>query len=132
MATDTLEKPADNAIVERKGTHGQRYYRPNVDLIETANELTLLVDVPRVKSDDIDIHFENGTLTIHGKVHEEKRDGVDHLLHEYGIGDFYRTFQVSERIDADGIVGECADGVLTLHLPNVEAVKPRKLAVKGA
>ena len=51
------------------------------------------------------------------------------LLREYGVGDYYRSFQVSEAIDAGKISAEYADGVLTLHLPKAEAVKPRKIAV---
>ncbi len=54
-----------------------------------------------------------------------------YLLREYGVGDFYRTFRVSEQIDASRIEAEYADGVLKLHLPKVEAVKPRKITVKA-
>ena len=50
---------------------------------------------------------------------------------EYGIGDFYRSFTISETIDAEKISAELHNGVLTLHLPKVEAVKPRKIAVKA-
>ena len=58
-----------------------------------------------------------------------RRPGGEFLLHEYGVGDYYRTFQVSEAIDAGKISADYADGVLTLHLPKAEALKPRKIAV---
>ena len=48
------------------------------------------------------------------------------------FGDFYRAFEVSEAIDPKRIFAEFRDGVLTLHLPKVEAVKPRKIEVKTA
>ena len=52
-----------------------------------------------------------------------------YLRQEYGVGDFYRTFRVSEQIDASRISAQYAAGGLTLHLPKVEAVKPRKIKV---
>lgn len=133
MATnaDALEKPVASNVTRTEHTRSGRVYHPNVDILESANELTLLADMPGVGPDDIEIQFENGTLSIYGKVKPRRGEGVNDLLQEYGIGDFHRTFQVSETIDASGITAECADGVLTLHLPKVEAVKPRKIEVKA-
>ena len=56
---------------------------------------------------------------------------LDYLLREYGVGDFYRAFQVSEVIDPSRIQAEYSGGVLTLHLPKSEAAKPRKIAVQA-
>ena len=81
------------------------------------------------KSDTIDVNFEDGTLEIHAAVTPRHDDGQTCLLQEYGVGDYYRSFQVSEAIDAGKISAEYADGVLTLRLPKTEAVKPRKIAV---
>lgn len=130
MATDTSLKQGPEAGAER--LRGGQVYRPNVDILETAEELTLIADVPGVKSDAVDIDFDDGVLTIQGKVEPRYGDRVDFLLSEYGIGDFYRTFRVSEQIDVGRIHAECADGVLSVHLPKAESAKPRKIAVKPA
>jgi HSP20 family protein len=106
-------------------------YRPNVDIRELPEELLILADLPGVRSEDIDIHFEDRQLTISGRVAPRQPDGTRYLLREYGLGDFSRTFRVSEQIDGARISAECRDGVLTLHLPKVEAAKPRKIAVKA-
>jgi HSP20 family molecular chaperone IbpA len=129
----TIESPvAENATVaSAEHTRGGPYYRPNVDIFELADELVVQADVPGAKSDDIDIHFEDGSLTIHARVPQRRSDEVNYVRQEYGIGDFYRTFRVSEHIDATRISAEFHEGVLTLHLPKVEAVKPRKIKVKA-
>jgi HSP20 family molecular chaperone IbpA len=103
-----------------------------VDIIEQAEELTIHADVPGVTADDIDIQFENGTLTIHGTVKPRQPEDVNDLSREYGIGDFHRVFEVSKTIDSERITAEVSDGVLTLHLPKVDAVKPRKINVTPA
>ena len=85
--------------------------------------------MPGAKNNAIDIQFEDGSLTIHAKVPARQESQGPYVRQEYGVGDFYRTFRVSEQIDASRISAEYAAGVLTLHLPKVEAVKPRKIKV---
>jgi HSP20 family protein len=128
-----VETPvAENgAVATAEHTRGGPYYRPNVDIYELADELVVQADVPGAKSDDIDIQFEDGSLTIHARVPQRRSDEAGYLRQEYGMGDFYRTFRVSEHIDATRISAEYKDGVLTLHLPKVEAVKPRKIKIKA-
>lgn len=107
------------------------YFRPNVDIIEKPDELLLLADVPGVAGEDVNIDFEDGTLSIHAHVKESDEER-DYLLREYGVGDYCRTFQVSETIDSEKIVAECHEGVLVLHLPKTESAKPRKITVKAS
>ncbi len=130
MTTQTMEKPATHSEVTRtEPTRCGLCYRPNVDIVEQANELTVLADMPGVSARQIDIKFENGTLEIFGKVEPRQTEETRFLLQEYGVGHFHRTFQVSEAIDAAKISAEYADGVLTLHLPKVEAARPRRIEV---
>jgi len=129
MTTEMIDRPEYEEATQRERTCGTRQYRPNVDIIENDNELIVLADMPGVAGSDVGIDFENGTLTIHGKTKPRHADDRAFLHCEYGVGDFFRTFQVSEAINADGISAQMADGVLTLHLPKVESAKPRKIAV---
>lgn len=121
--TMTQEQP----VGER--TRTGRTYRPNVDIIEREHELLVLADMPGARPDSIDIRFENGTLTISGKVEARQQSDTRYLLAEYGVGDFLRSFTVSEIVDATKISAEYVDGVLTLHLPKLEAAMPRKIRV---
>jgi len=81
MATETSVKN-EPETVER--TRGGQVYRPNVDILETPQELTLLADGPGVNSEAIDIDFEEGLLTIQGKVGDRYENEGRFLLREYG------------------------------------------------
>lgn len=127
---NTQQTAADEPISRAELTRSGQFYRPNVDIAEGADELVVFADMPGVRSEDIDIDFKEGLLTIHGKVQLRQPEGTNYLFNEYGLGDFHRTFQVSEQIDAGRINASYKDGVLTLRLPKLERVKPRKIAVQ--
>jgi len=126
-----LEKGPATQVDETECTRSGKMYRPSVDIIEQPDELVLMADMPGVCPDHIDVRFENCTLTIHGRVKDRQPENTDYLLREYGIGDFYRTFQVNETVNAERISAEFSNGVLTLHLPKIEAAKPRKIQVSA-
>jgi HSP20 family protein len=125
--------PVDTALERQSETEQTRcgeFYRPDVDILELADELIVRADVPGARNGDIDISFEDGALTIYAKVAERPPSGPL-LLREYGVGDYRRTFRVSEQIDASRISAQYGDGVLTLHLPKAEKARPRKIQVQG-
>jgi HSP20 family molecular chaperone IbpA len=132
MATDvsTVKEPGDSGA-DTERTRSGVYYRPRVDIVEGPEELTLYADMPGLSSDRIDIHFERGTLEIHGRVPQRQPDDLSFVRREYGVGDFYRSFQVSEEIDSTRISADYKLGVLTLHLPKSVAAKPRKISVSA-
>lgn len=134
MATQTIErKPkVESEVTRMERTRSGLVFRPNVDILEQGDELTLFADMPGVRPGDIDVNFENGTLTIYGRVPQRQGEETTYLRAEYGIGDFYREFQVSETIDANRISAECRHGVLTVHLPKVDAARPRKIEVRSS
>jgi HSP20 family protein len=105
-------------------------YTPRVDVFETEMELLLFADLPGVKPEDVEMRFENGELILHGRC-LPRQTGTDYLLQEYGVGDFYRAFAIAETIDGNKISAELKQGVLTVHLPKAEAVRPRRITVKA-
>jgi len=121
----------EKAPSETERTRTGNLYRPLVDILEDKDELILVADLPGTRGDSIDINFEDGVLTIQGQVEPRYHPDQQFLLVEYGLGDFYRTFRVSEQIDSSRIHAQYADGVLTVHLPKVEAAKPRKIEVRA-
>ena len=126
----TLTETKSNGIQPAEATRDATVYCPRFDIWETDDELVLYGDMPGVLPENLDIHYENGQLTIHGKVCP-RHDDIKFMYGEYGIGDYHRSFTVSELIDAEKIAAEMKHGVLTLHLPKSERVKPRRIEVKS-
>ena len=116
-------------ITAPEATRGGIYYTPRIDIYETAEEVVLLCDMPGVKPHALDVRFDKGELTLFGKV-QPRQAPAEYLEEEYGVGDFYRTFAIAPEIDTGKISAECRDGVLTVHLPKQEKVKPQRIAVK--
>ncbi len=108
---------------------GRSVLQPGCRYRGKPDEILLIADVPGAKPEDIDVQFEDGTLTLHARVTPRYAEGVEFLRQEYGVGDFLRVFHVSEAIDAAKISAEYADGVLTLHLPKSAGLRPRKIEV---
>jgi HSP20 family protein len=117
-------------VTQPETTRGGVYFTPRVDIYETDNELTLYAELPGVKPEDVDLRYENGELLLHGRVRPRHAD-QDMLFQEYDEGDFYRVFTIHESIDSSKITAECKNGVLVVHLPKTEAVKPRQISVRG-
>jgi HSP20 family protein len=114
-----------------ESTRNVPVYIPAVDIYESENEIVLLADMPGVAPGDVDVDLRDNQLTLLGKVSlEEKQERV--LLQEYGVGDFYRQFTLSSRIDQGMIEASMKDGVLTLTLPKAEVAKPKKVVVKAS
>jgi HSP20 family protein len=105
-------------------------YIPAVDIYESAEALTLVADMPGVGPEDLVIDVHDNKLTLRGTVAiEEEKERV--LLHEYGVGDYFREFTLGRAIDQSKIEAAIRNGVLTLTLPKAEAIKPRKITVKS-
>jgi len=105
-------------------------FTPRCDIVELEDELVLYADLPGVRPDDVDVRFESGELTIHGKC-QPRQAGAGYLAQEYGVGDFFRAFSIGESIDAGRIAADFKQGVLMVHLPKAEAAKPKRIAIRS-
>src|SRR5437588_11804437 len=129
MAETALQKETTNGLSPTEVTRGVTF-TPRVDILETEEELLLYADLPGVTQDDVDVRFENGELTLHAR-RGQTGAGREAWLWENETGAFFPAFRISQQVDAGRIWAELKHGVLTLHLPKVEAAKPRKITVKG-
>jgi HSP20 family molecular chaperone IbpA len=114
----------------QEATRPMRAFLPNADIFETEEALTVVVEMPGVDRDNVNVSVENGLLTIEGRINFSKYEGLEPVYSEYNIGPFRRTFRISSRIDQDKIRAEMRDGVITLVLPKAEEAKTRRIEVK--
>ncbi len=131
MAELAQEKQETAQVVVPEPTRGGATFRPRADILETDSELLLFADVPGVRPEDLDVCYEHGELTIHGKV-QPRNENADYIWSEYEVGDWYRAFRLGEEIDASKIFAELKNGVLTLQMPKVAAAQPKRIEVKAS
>ena len=108
-------------------------WMPIVDISETDGEYLIKAELPEVKKEDVKVTVENGVLTLQGERRQEKEEkGKKYHRVERSYGSFVRSFTLPESIDESGVKAEYKDGVLNLHLPKSEKVKPKAIEVKVA
>ena len=107
-----------------------RLWAPAVDVCESEHEIVLQAELPGMSKDDIDIQLTGDTLTLRGerKLQQTQRGERYHRI-ERQYGAWQRTFQIEMPIDAQRVTANYEDGVLTVHLPKQEAIKPRQIAI---
>jgi HSP20 family protein len=117
--------------VEKKqeATIPARAFMPVTDIFETEQALTVILEMPGVEKDGVDVRVENDVLTIEGSIDFSRYEGLQPVYTEYNIGNYARSFQLSSKIDQERISAELRDGVITLVLPKSEKAKPRKISV---
>ena len=116
----------------QEATTPTRAFMPNADIFDTEDALTVVLEMPGVDRDNINISIENGVLTVEGKINFGKYEGLQPVYSEYNVGPYRRSFRISSRIDQDKISAEMRDGVITLMLPKAEEAKPRRIEVRTA
>jgi HSP20 family molecular chaperone IbpA len=126
------EKQEVASLSEIERTRDRQAYVPRADIYETANDIVLLVDMPGVDENSIDITLEKNVLTINGYVEPDDPKNYTLAYAEYSVGDYQRSFTLSNQIVQEDIQATVKDGVLRLWLPKADIAKSRKIAVKAA
>ncbi|MFN3075680.1 MAG: Hsp20/alpha crystallin family protein [Alphaproteobacteria bacterium] len=101
------------------------------DIYETEDSLTVMVDMPGVATEGIDVTLDKHVLTINGRRVPGVPEGVALVQAEYREADYQRSFTLSEAVDKDRIEAVMRDGVLTLTLPKASPVPTRSISVRA-
>jgi len=108
-------------------------WMPTVDISENEAEYLIKAELPEIKKEDVKVTVEDGVLTLQGERRQEKEEkGKKFHRVERSYGSFVRSFTLPESVDEGAVKAEYKDGVLNLHLPKTEKVKPKAIDVKVA
>jgi len=130
MAESTIPVDVNKAAVEGTAPATReegRYLVPPVDIFETKDGLTVVVDLPGVLKENASVSVEDNVLTIEAM--PEKSTITDPFFSEFTLRRFFRQFALTEEVDQERISADLKHGVLTVRLPRAESAKPRKIAI---
>jgi len=103
---------------------------PPVDIYEDDHNITLQIEIPGVREEDIDVRLENNVLTITGErklENEEKKQNFHRIERQYGK--FVRSFTLPNTVNADSVNAEFNDGVLRVSIAKREESKPKQIKI---
>ena len=106
-------------------------WAPLVDIVEDDKNYVIKAELPGIKKEEIKVGVQDDVLTISGQRHYEKEE-KDKKFHriERAYGSFMRSFTIPEDSDGEKVSAEFKDGILIVHLPKTEKVKPKQVEVK--
>jgi len=129
MAERTVAAPEAQKPTTTESTRNhERYVAPPVDIYETRDGLVVLADLPGVSQEALDVRVDNNVLTIRG--HARHAVAGDVIYREHELVNFFRQFELSDKVDQHRITADLKCGVLTLQLPKAEEAKPRQIEVR--
>ena len=115
------------------GKHAKHLLR--TDVRETEDAIEADIDLPGFKKDEIQVHLENGYLTVSAEKHADKQAGKGkYLRQERYSGTVSRTFYVGDALKPDDVKAKYEDGVLVVSLSKKapEAIEQRsQIAIEG-
>jgi HSP20 family protein len=130
MSEKDLHKTENATATER--IRNVKTFVPRVDIYENKEAIFFIADMPGVDEKSVDVELEKNILTITGRVDIDEAKDKSIVYSEYEVGDYERTFTLSDEIDREKINATVKNGVLHLELPKAEKAKPQKIAIKAA
>ncbi|MBL8905130.1 MAG: Hsp20/alpha crystallin family protein [Rhizobiales bacterium] len=113
----------------QESTIAARSFVPLTDIFEDDHALTIVMEMPGIQRDNVDVRVENNILTLEARLDYSKYQGLKPVYTEYNVGNYTRSFELSGKINQDAIRAELTDGVMTLTLPKAESAKPRRIPI---
>jgi HSP20 family molecular chaperone IbpA len=103
---------------------------PPADVREHNGGISLQLDVPGVSKDRLSIEVDKNTLAIAADMQFVMPQGLQPLYAEIHSTRYRRSFTLSGELDAEKIVANLSNGVLSVTIPLRAELRPRKVEVR--
>ena len=124
-----LERAAWSISGNREVPDPEGFWAPPVDIHERDDALVLLVDLPGLSREEIDLRVDGETLTLQGE--RTRMEGVSNVRLERPVGRFRRSFRIGVPIDPAGVQARHRDGVLTISIPKATPRHPQSVRIEA-
>ena len=134
-ATRVIDRMFDQFLgygqTDEQGSSGTPTYALPVDVLETDQSFLLYASVPGTASENVDVTFEDGVLTIAVQAVPFEQQGR-WLRQERPWGNWSRKLELPKEVDPANIVAEFENGVLTVRVPKAAKAAPQRIAIRAA
>lgn len=115
------------------GAPGASGWTPALDVVESADELTVRAELPGLQPEDIRIEVSGEMLVLSGEKRQQAEESRENWYRaERRFGAFRRAIPLPAAVDADRVTAEYDKGVLVVHLPRTAESRPRRIQVRPA
>ena len=113
------------------GPDGGLLRSPDTEVVETEDAIFVMMEMPGVRRDDLDIGLESNILTVRATKGTERMENARYHLSERRYGTFSRSFVLPRQVDAERIEAQYTDGVLRIVVPKTEQARRRRIEVRA-
>ncbi|MFN0197101.1 MAG: Hsp20/alpha crystallin family protein [Planctomycetaceae bacterium] len=132
MSQDIIEqRPDGEADPSSREGHARYVFTPPIDIYETETGLVLRADLPGVTVETLELQVQDNKLTLFGRVEPYVPFDVKVLHQEYAVGDFLRSFILSDEVDHERISAKFNQGILEVVLPRAPKPEPRRIQISS-
>jgi HSP20 family molecular chaperone IbpA len=106
-------------------------FTPPIDIHDGPEGLTLEADLPGATESNLQIQLEDNVLSLYARIDSPAPESARLIHQEYPVGDYHRSFILSDEVDRERITAELKNGVLRIFLPKADRAKARRIEIKS-
>ena len=141
--SEVTHAPRTSEVMDRPSTEPARrqaepaamaenVLRPAADIYEHADGITLLLDMPGVSRERLNVEVDRNTLAVEGDLRIDMPEGTRSLHADVRSARYRRTFSLSgEQLDPDNVQATMKDGLLRIEIPKRAELRPRRIEVQS-